>query len=144
MRLIGFNFTKISGKREEKQEGQVKVNHHIEIVSVDKEKIDLIKEDNVLKFSFKYIVGYEPKFASIDFEGSILLLLDDEKAKQVIKEWKKKKTPEDVRIPLFNIILSKCNVKALQLSDELGIPSHIPLPKIAPGQPQQDNAEYTG
>jgi hypothetical protein len=40
----------------------------------------------------------------------------------------------------FNFILDKCNIKSLHLAEELGIPLHIPLPRLT----QQKSPEYTG
>jgi len=51
-------------------------------------------------------------------------------AKEVLKGWKDKETTDDFRIFLFNIILRKSNIKALQLEDELALPPHIPLPSL--------------
>jgi len=39
-----------------------------------------------------------------------------------------------MRVPLFNFIMNKCNIKALYLEDEMGLPLHIPLPKISTEQ----------
>jgi hypothetical protein len=139
MNIIGFNFTKISGKRMSEIKSKVKIKYNIEIINVEKEKIDLVKQTEVVKFSFKYTIEYEPKFSSIEFEGFILAILTPEQQKQTLKSWKKKKVPDEVRIFLFNLVMSKCNIKALQLEDDLSIPHHIPLPKI---RPEQGNTEY--
>ena len=48
------------------------------------------------------------------------------------KDGSDKKIPEGIRIGLFNFIMSKCNVKALQLEDELGLPFHVPMPRLRP------------
>src|SRR3989344_6934149 len=145
MQLIGFNFTKISGKRELEQKDKLKINYNIEILDITKENIPLIKEDNILRFSFKYTISYDPKYALIEFEGFILVALEQGKIKAILKEWKKKKVTEEVRITLFNIVMTKCNIKALQLAEDLSLPPHIPLPRLAPqSQEQQQNANYTG
>jgi hypothetical protein len=46
------------------------------------------------------------------------------------KLWKKKEMPNAMRLPIFNFILRKCTAKALTLQDELGLPTHIPLPRF--------------
>ena len=33
--------------------------------------------------------------------------------------------------PILNSILQKCNVKALSLGNEVGLPPHIPFPRLA-------------
>ena len=142
MKIIGFNFTKISAEKKADPKGKIKINSNVEITNTIKDKVEIIKDSEVYKFDFKYSINYEPKTAFIEFEGNILSILEKEKAKEVQKSWKKKKVPDEIRIVLFNLIMTKCNIKALQLEEELGIPSHVPLPRINP-QVQQP-ANYTG
>lgn len=145
MQLIGFNFTKISSKRElEQSKEKLKVSYNIEIIDIAKESLNILKEDNILRFAFKYTISYEPKFASIEFEGHILLVVDSEKQKNILKEWKKKKVPEEMRLAIFNLVMMKCNIKALQMAEDLAIPPHIPLPQISPAQSQNQENNYTG
>jgi len=79
---------------------------------------------------FSYLVDYNPEFAVVDLRGSILLSMDEKSAKEVLKEWKKKKMPEGFRTTIFNIILRKATIKSLELEDELNLPLHMPLPTI--------------
>ena len=55
---------------------------------------------------------------------------NDAELKQFLDSWKDKKIPEHLRTSLFNFIMNKCNIKALFLEDELGLPLHIPMPKL--------------
>jgi hypothetical protein len=70
----------------------------------------------------------------------VLLLTEKDESKDILKKWKNKKMPEEFRVPLFNIILTKSNLRALQLEEELNLPTHIPLPRIR----NQDQAGNTG
>jgi len=56
--------------------------------------------------------------------------LDPGKSKEVLKKWKDKEIPEDFRLVLFNIILKKSSLRALQLEEEMNLPTHFPLPSI--------------
>jgi hypothetical protein len=47
-----------------------------------------------------------------------------------------KKIPDKMRVPIFNFIMSKCNIKALSLEDDLNLPYHIPMPRLEP--PKED------
>jgi hypothetical protein len=58
--------------------------------------------------------------------------------KDILKKWKGKKLADETRIPLFNTILTKCNLKSLQLEEEFGLPTHIPMPRVQP--PQEDKS----
>ena len=55
-----------------------------------------------------------------------------EDSKTLTKSWKKNEIPDGTKIPLFNVILKKCTTKALQLEEELLLPSHIPMPQLRP------------
>jgi hypothetical protein len=139
MQVIGFNFTKISSERKKALEGKIEISSNMNIKDISPDKIPMIKDKEVLKFDFEFIITYKPDLAEIKFEGFILVLVDREKQKDIIKKWKNKKLDDDVRIPLFNTILTKCNLRALQLEEELQLPSHVPMPKI---QPQNNNKAY--
>jgi len=143
MQIIGFNLEKISAERKNPIKGKLEISSNINIKEIKQEKIDIIKEQNPLKFNFKFTIEYKPKIAEIIFEGFVLVLFEKDKSKEITKKWKGKKISDDIRIPLFNFILTKCNVKALQLEEEFGLPTHIPLPTIRP-QSEKGNARYAG
>jgi hypothetical protein len=131
MKIMGFNFTKISIEKLKDRSESLKINTHIDVTEIKELKTDILKtEEQIIGVKFSYSVKYEPEFANIDFKGSILLSLEEDKAKEVIKEWKKKKMPEDFQTILFNLILRKTAAKALQLEDEMNLPLHIPLPTV--------------
>src|SRR3989344_491674 len=143
MRIIGFSFKKIQAERKKDIKGQLKINSNLNIENIEKDKIDIAGE--ILKFSYIYEIKYEPGFGEILFKGEILVIPDN--IQQTIKDWKKKKISEETRIPLFNYIMSKCNLKALQLEEDSNLPAHIPLPRLTKQQNQQgqsSQADYTG
>jgi hypothetical protein len=141
MRIIGFNFSKIDAERKNPIKGKLEIKSNLEIVSIEKEELELAKNQLALKFNFKFSVRYEPEFANINLEGFTLVSLEEKKAGEIVKHWKKKKIPEEIKIPLFNFILSKSSIRALQLEEEFGLPPHIPFPKI---NPQKENStNYT-
>ena len=145
MRIIGFNLTKISVQRKEEQKDKVQINQNINIQDVKEESIPISK-DKAVKITFNLLIEYSDNFAKIEFEGSILILPDKEELKSFTDSWKDKKIPEITRVPLFNFIMSKCNIKALSLEDEMNLPLHVPMPRIntentstAPQPPTQPN-----
>ena len=102
-----------------------------DISSIEKINSDSIKiEGGLIGVSFIYILNYSPNIAKIEFKGNILLSLPEDKSEEIIKKWKEKKLPEEFKVSLFNIILKKSNIKAIQLEEELGIPIHLPLPSV--------------
>ena len=52
--------------------------------------------------------------------------------------WNKdKKMPENFRMTLFNLILRKSSLKALQLEEEMNLPTHIQLPTLKIGDKKE-------
>ena len=133
MKIIGFNLIKISAERKEKVEGELKINQNIDIKDIQKESLPFTSEDSIkIKFNFK--IDYSEESASLEFEGYITILPDKGELKQFLDSWKNKQLPENFRTPLFNFIMSKCNIKALNLEDEINIPYHVPMPRLNPQQ----------
>jgi len=131
MRLVGFDFKKISAERFKDQVEDLKFNTKVDITSMDTIKSDIFRsKEELLKIQFVYSVMYEPEFAKIEFIGDIILAVEPRIAREALRGWKEKQTPDEFRIFMFNIILRKSNIKALQLEDEMGLPLHIPLPSI--------------
>jgi len=144
MQIIGFNLTKISIQREEALSGNFKVTSKIDVKNISEEKIDLAPGKSVAKLDFEYSIDYEPKIAELKFKGFILLLGDPKEIKDTITDWKKKNTLlTDIKVRTFNTIFHKCNIKAIQLEDELGLPPHIQMPKIKT-EDSSKKATYTG
>ena len=83
-----------------------------------------------LKIKFTLTVTYSKDFGKIEFEGSIMTLPDEGEFKSIMDSWKDKKIPENMRLGIFNFIMVKCNVKALYLEDEMGMPLHVPMPRL--------------
>jgi len=131
MKIIGFNFNKISIERFSDKIEKLKINTNIDISEITDLKPDFFKtKEGVLKVNFSYKINYEPNFAKIEFVGHLLITLDQKTMKDVLKQWKDKKIPENFQINLFNIILRKSSIRALQLEDEMNLPLHISLPTV--------------
>lgn len=131
MQIIGFNLSKISTERKEKQQGKLEIKQNINIDDISEDKISISDKD-IIKISFTFSVNYSPDFAKVELKGQIVLLPEKEELKDILKDWKKKQISEKFRIPLFNFIMSKCNIKALSLEEELNLPLHVPMPRISP------------
>ena len=141
MRLLGFNFIQISCERKKPLQGELKINSNIIIDKIEEEDLDIMKGKLVLKFQFTFSITYSQS-AKVEFKGFVLANVEKQEKSEILKTWKKKKIPEQFRIPLFNMILNRCNVKALNLEEDLSLPPHIPLPNIVSGQNSKTN--YTG
>jgi len=140
MQIIGFNLTKILIERKEKIKENLKINQNINIDDIFKDKIN-ISNDEILKINFTFNINYDPDFAKLEFKGTVVILPKKEELKKITKEWKDKKLTQEFRMPLFNFIMNKCNIKALSLEDEMALPIHLQnlLPRIAPKQEQNED-----
>lgn len=134
MRVIGFNYTKISIERLDKAPENIEnlnVDTGIEILNINEVKENILKtEEKLLDIEFGYNVRYKPELATLDFKGKLVLAADSKITKDILKQWKDKKIQPDVKVFLLNIIMKKSILKALNLEDELNLPLHLPLPSI--------------
>ncbi len=131
IKVVGFNFRKISVEKTKDSLKDVKINTKIDISDIDEAKSDFIKKDEkILRIKFTYIIEYSPKIANIELQGNIILTTSKDESKNILDSWKDKKMSETFRISLFNMILRKSNVKALQLEEEMNLPLHIPFPSL--------------
>ena len=143
MKIIGFSVEEIHAKKSA-DIPRASINTDVVFTDVDKAKLDVLKDSECLKISFKFTVVYKDPNSKdtesknqIRFEGSLLLALSKDDSKEFLKAWKTKELPKDKVIPLYNYILKRCSVRALQLEEEVGLQPHIPFPQIRPNQEVQ-------
>lgn len=132
MKIIGFNYAKVSAERTSKWEPLEKIHTNIQFTNITRDETDVIKAGGVLRVAFTFTVIYEPKNATIALEGFVFLNTTPEIIKEAVKYWsKKKELSDDLRDVLVRFLWKKCNLKAFQLEEELNVPVHIQLPQIA-------------
>lgn len=138
MKLLGFNFTKIQVEKSKDSVENLKIGTRIDISEIKEAKTGILKtKDEILAIKFKYGLDYEPGMAKLDLEGNLIISLESKEARGVLKQWKDKKMPENFRMPLFNLILRKSSLKALQFEEELNLPIHIQLPTLKLGDKKE-------
>lgn len=143
MEIIGFQFNKINIEKFKNFHGELKINSNLQINSIKKESLELFGNKPALKFIFTTTIIYDPdKFAEIIFSGEITALFEGKQSDEILKKWKKKKIDEQLRVRLFNFILSRCNLKALQLEQDLNLPPHLPLPRISHNEQTTQNNNH--
>ena len=144
MPIVGFNFERVSGEKKNIISKEVKIRNNASITNILEEKLPIEgSKGEVLKFNFEYITSYEPEIGEIELKGHVLYLDDTKKIKEILKSWKKdKKIPQELMQQLLNTIIRRSSIKALTLSEELNLPPQIPLPKLTPIKPE--NNEYIG
>lgn len=137
MKIIGFNFTKVLAERPAEFSRGTEISTNVEFKDIKKEQTDLARDaTEAIKVLFDFKVDYvnkdtkEPKGAEVVLSGFMILLASNDEAKTILKDWETKKLSAAFQVPIFNFILNKCSVHALQLEEELNLPLHIPMPKL--------------
>ena len=145
MPFIGFSFDKIEAERNVNEiKGDINVKHTLNIVDLKEEQISIDKKQDVLKFMFEFLLKYEPSIGEIKLNGHLLYTDDPKKIKEIQAKWKKdKKIEPELMSSLFNMILTKSNIKSLSLSQDVNLPPHLPMPRLQP-QSKTNLNEYIG
>lgn len=140
MPIIGFNFTKISVERKEGDfSGKINIGNNISVKDVVQNDLALGNaKQKGIKFTFDFNVNYEPKIAEILMAGDILYINDAKKIDDILNLWKKdKKVLPEITAEILNAALMRCNIQALILSRDMGLPAPIPLPRVSAEQPKK-------
>ena len=144
MAIVGFNFTKITAEKGDSPiKGKIDIKNNVSITDVEEAKLALgSSAHKTARFTFDFSAIYEPKIGSIKFNGDVLYMSDAAKVDELVKSWKKnKKVPQEVMAGVINTVLNKCNVQALIISQQINLPSPIPLPKVQTNQPKAETAK---
>ncbi|MBI2656221.1 hypothetical protein HYX03_00595 [Candidatus Woesearchaeota archaeon] len=139
--IVGFGFTKLSAEKHEAPKGKIDINNNVSIKDIQEDNFSLgkDKQQNVLRFIFEFVSKYEPNVGTILFEGELLYMEEPKIIKEILGSWKKdKKIQKEIMAGMLNTILTKCNVQALILSQEVNLPPPIPMPKVQIAAPDKD------
>lgn len=146
MKVIGYHLTKVLAEKKAEAKTINSINTSIEFVNIEKDKIENIKDFEVIKVNFNFTVSYENqadkkdnslKIARIELEGNLIFAADKEESKELLKFSKKKDLPNNMKVPLNNVVFKKCLVKAIELEESLNLPYHIPIPQATLQQQKQ-------
>ena len=131
MSVIGFSFTKFECERKAVPKGGIEVKHNINISDVSKTSLTVTgAKTDVLKIEFNFDVLYE-KIGAIKLVGEVVYSDTKEIVNETEKAWKAdKKLNATVNEQVFKFVYNKAIMKALALSDDMNLPSPIPMPKL--------------
>jgi len=130
MKLAGFNFTKILVDKKSSNFKNLSIKSGIHIDEIKEITSPMKNNESFLSVKWKFEVVYEKDIAELKFEGNVLVSIEKEKAKKVLKQWKEKKVDEEFNLAIINVILKKCNIKAVQYEDDFTLPLHFKLPSL--------------
>ncbi len=138
MPIIGFSFDKILVENKmEKGKMPEKVETHIIINDIKQEDAGVNVKEGILRLSFLFELEYTPKVADMLLGGKVTYVGEDKETKKIFANWKKDQKNMDFNAirPIINFVLVKCNIKALELSQEVNLPPHLPIPVVGPQSP---------
>jgi hypothetical protein len=130
MPVVGLSIKSIDAKKLADVTSGVKVNSNTNLKSVREKDLPGFDKKAILvdfEFSTQYLDTKDKKVAEFIIGGDVLVI--DKKYKEIMDSWKKnKKLPDDIGLQVVNVIFNKCSKKSIMLSDDLQLPSPVPLP----------------
>ncbi len=130
--IVGFHFTKLLVERHQPIQGKVNVRNDLTIKDVKEQPLTGVKGSHkTVSFQFAFTVSYAPKIADIILVGDVYYSAEPKKTGEILATWKsKKKVSADVSLEILNYALQRCNIRALEMAQELNLPTHIPMPRV--------------
>jgi len=137
--IVNFTLDKISVNKTAPVQGTIEAKNSIKFLDIAESPIPQgIKDQFLIKFKFEYKINYLPNVATTELIGHIHFLTNKSTKDQILKDWDKgSKIDQNLSRQLVNYIFTRCGVKALSLSQQVGLPPHITLPRIME-KPQQN------
>ncbi len=131
MTIVKINLHKVVAERNlEAQASQIKINNNVSLKNVD-EMTFSAEGKKGLKFTFTFDCSYEPDLGKINVEGQVLFVEQAAKVDEIKKSWDKdKKVPMEIMEQIVNAALHKGNIQAIKISEDVSLPSPLPLPKV--------------
>lgn len=134
MTIVKINLHKVNAERNiNSKGGQVKINNNVSIKDVDEMDFTAGGKKG-LKFTFAFNCEYTPDLGKMEVEGQVFYVEEEKKINEIKKQWdKERKITYDVMAQIVNAALHKGNIQAIKISDDVSLPSPLPLPKVKAG-----------
>ena len=131
MTIVKIALHKVNAERDlDAKGGQIKINNNVSLKNVE-EMAFAADGRKGLKFTFAFTCNYEPDLGKIDVEGQVFYVEKDKKIEQIKQGWDKtKKIPLEIMEQIINAALHKGNIQAIKISEDVSLPSPLPLPKV--------------
>ncbi len=138
--IVNFTLDKISVDKKSQVKGMVEAKNSIKFLDVVEQPLPAgLNKQALISFKFQYKVDYLPNIALTEIVGYIHFMTNKESKDKILEDWdKRSRIDPSISGPLVNYVFSKCGVMALSLSRQVGLPPHIPLPKIVIKQKEPD------
>ncbi|MEK6845890.1 MAG: hypothetical protein AABY26_03970 [Nanoarchaeota archaeon] len=134
MTIVKINIHKVIAERNlNSKGGQIQINNNVSLINIEDLAFE-IEGRKGLKFTFSFICNYEPDLGKIEVEGQVLFVESSAKINEIKTGWEKeKRIPMDIMEQVVNAALHKGNIQAIKISEEVSLPSPLPLPKVKAG-----------
>lgn len=131
MTIVKINLHKVNAERNlDNKGGQIRINNNVSVKDVGDVPIN-VEGKQGLKFDFAFHCSYEPELGKIEVEGQVLFINDDKIVNEIKTNWEKdKRIPADIMEQIVNAALHKGNIQAIKISEDVSLPSPLPLPKV--------------
>lgn len=131
MPIVGFNFTKIAAERNEMNAVTEKIESDLRLNDVLPEKIAIKESNEVVKFLFEFEIIYGQAGRAL-LSGNVLYMDEPKIIKEILASWKEnRKVKAELMTQVLNAILYRCNIKALNLAQDVNLPPHFKLPRVS-------------
>lgn len=132
MAIVSINYSKISAQKSRKPfKGQISIKNNVSINNVAVGDLSATANQKGIVIDFSFSIVYEPSIGVIAIEGSVVDLEEEKAAKEIADMWSKnKRLDKDITTKVISVVLEKCTIKALMLSQDIGLPSPVPMPRL--------------
>lgn len=130
MPIVNFNFTKLSIDKKDEFKSTDEFSSNVTIDKVEEQEHKYSKEESLVIFDFNFNISYG-KAGAIMILGKVTYLGPKKEVKEIVEGWKKDKTMGSATLKaVLNTILYKCNIRALEMTELVGLPAPFNLPFI--------------
>mgnify|MGYP001613620885 CR=1 len=131
MTIVKINLHRVTAERNlNAKSGQVKINNNVTLKDVEDMSFAADGKKG-LKFTFAFTCNYDPDLGKINVEGQVLFVDEEKNVDKIKQGWdKNKKIPMEVMEQIINAALHKGNIQAIKISEDVSLPSPLPLPKV--------------
>ncbi|MBU1622233.1 MAG: hypothetical protein KJ597_01530 [Nanoarchaeota archaeon] len=143
MTIVKINLHRVLAERDlNAKGGQININNNVAIKNVEDMAFSADGKKG-LKFNFAFNCNYQPDLGKIEVEGQVLFVEKEAKINEIKEGWDKdKRIPQEVMEQIINAALHKGNIQAIKISEEVDLPSPLPLPKVkSPEKPAEPKKE---
>ena len=134
MTIVKISLHKVNAERNlNSKGGQVKINNNVSIKDISEMDFEAGGKKG-LKFTFSFNCTYAPDLGKMEVEGQVLYVEEEKKITEIKEQWdKERKISYDVMEQIINAALHKGNIQAIKISEDVSLPSPLPLPKVRAG-----------